>query len=122
MYAQHRDLLGDSEVVIFGIFPVDEPDCLHILARPGTDLHTVAQQTIYIPVDVVEAAAMIACHLFQLKDGFVDKALVVAEYVFEERDDTFLSENLMLSDVTYYLNWSKIHPTTQNMSSLQRDL
>ena len=52
-----RDLLGDREVVLLRVLPVDEPDGLGLLAGTRLDLDAVAQQSIDVLVGLVEVAA-----------------------------------------------------------------
>ena len=54
---EHRDLLGDDEVVGLGVRPVDQPDRLGLLADARLDLHAVAQQVVDVPVGLVQVVA-----------------------------------------------------------------
>ena len=49
------DLLGDGEVILLRVLPVDQPDGLRVLADVGLHLHAVAQQFVDRAVAVVEA-------------------------------------------------------------------
>ena len=55
--ARDGDLLGDGEMVLLRVLPVDQPDGLRVLADVGLHLHAVAQQVVDRPVAVVEALA-----------------------------------------------------------------
>ena len=54
------DLLGDGEVVLLRVLPVDQPDGLRVFAHIGLHLHAIAEQVIDRPVAVVEALAGVA--------------------------------------------------------------
>ena len=56
--ARHRYFLGDGEIVVAcGLFPVDQPDSLGLLADVRLNLHAVAQQPVDVSVGLVQAAA-----------------------------------------------------------------
>ena len=63
--ARDGDFLGDGEVVLLRVLPVDQPDGLRVLADLGLHLHAVAQQLIDRAVAVVEALARVARRLVE---------------------------------------------------------
>ena len=71
-------LLGDGEVVLLRVLPVDQPDGLRVLADVGLHLHAVAQQVVDGPVAVVEALARVARFSLEQVQRPVDQVLVVA--------------------------------------------
>ena len=73
-----RDFLGDGEVVVLRMLPVDQPDGLRVLADLGLHLHAVAQQVVDRPVAVVEALAGVARRLVEHVQRPGDQRLVVA--------------------------------------------
>ena len=68
-----RHLFGNGEMVGSGVFPVDQPDGLGLLAHIRLHLHAIAQQVIDVAVDVIKAARLVGCHLCQLRDGLGDQ-------------------------------------------------
>lgn len=56
MVAVQRDFLGDGEIVLRRVFPVDEPDIHGVLARRRLHRHAVAQQAVHRLVVVVQTA------------------------------------------------------------------
>ena len=123
-----RHLLGDGEVVVAGVRPVDQPDGDGLLAHVRLNLHAVAEQAVDLTVGVVEGLAAAGrgrlVQLVQrLGDGPVVVALLlepageqllldvavvgaifpvaevgVAERVLEERDHVLLRVNFSLPD------------------------
>jgi hypothetical protein len=74
-----RHLLGDGEVVVPGILPVDQPDRDGLLADLRPDLDAVAQQPVHVAVRVVEGlAAAERRGLVQLEERPLDELLVVS--------------------------------------------
>ena len=67
MFNLNCDLFCDSEVVIERVLPVDQPDGFGVFTHIRSDLHAIAQQTINVLVDIVEAPGLIASHLVKLK-------------------------------------------------------
>ena len=57
---RNGDFLGDGEVIVLRVLPVDKPDGLCVLAHAGLHLHAVAQQFIDGAIAVVEALARVA--------------------------------------------------------------
>src|SRR3712207_7639073 len=51
------DLLGDREVVLVDIVPIDQPKGYSLRARLRLELHAVAQQAVDRFVDLVQVAA-----------------------------------------------------------------
>ena len=70
--AAQRDLLGDGEIVLLRLLPVDQVDGLRDLARLGLHRHAVAQQAVNGLVVPVEAAAVVVRLGAQLVDGAAD--------------------------------------------------
>lgn len=70
-----RHFLGDGEVVVLRLFPVDQPDRDMVLARARLHLHPIAQQVINLLVAVVEVFAGVASRLVQLVKGTVDEVI-----------------------------------------------
>ena len=75
MVALERDFLGDGEVVLLRLVPVDEVDGLGDLARLDLHRHAVAQQAVDGLVVAVEAAAVVVRLGAQLVDGAADLRL-----------------------------------------------
>lgn len=57
MHAGHGDFFGDGRVVVFRVFPVDQPDRLFLLTGLRPDLHAVPQQSIDFAIRVVQRLA-----------------------------------------------------------------
>ena len=74
----HRHLLGNGEVIVLRMLPVDQPDGVPVLARAGLDLYAVAQQVIDVLVAVVKALAGVRRHLDQLMQRPVDEGVADA--------------------------------------------
>ena len=68
-----RHLFGDGEMVGGGVFPVDQPDRLGLLAHIGLYLHAIAQQVIDGAVDVIQAARLVGGHACQVRYGLGDQ-------------------------------------------------
>ena len=77
MFTLNGDLFGDSEVVIERILPVDQPDGFSVFTYIRSDLHSVAQQTINVLVNVVEAPGLIPGHLMKLVQSFADERVTI---------------------------------------------
>src|SRR3989442_220207 len=71
------DFLGDGEVIVLRVLPINEPDIYCVLAHPGLHLHGVAQQLIHGPVAVIEALAGVARRLVEQMQRSRDQRLVV---------------------------------------------
>ncbi len=67
-----RDFLGDGEVVLLRLLPVDEVDGLGDLARLDLHRHAVAQQAVDGLVVAVEAAVVVVRLGAQLVEGRAD--------------------------------------------------
>jgi hypothetical protein len=94
-----RDLLGDGEVVAFGVLPVDEPDGLVLCARARGDLHAVAELFVDGAVAVVEVEAGVAGDLHQLAHGAADEGVAILALViffFAGEEEVF---QLVMADV-----------------------
>ena len=76
--ADDRHLLGDGEVVVLGVLPVDQPDRIGLLADVRLHLHAVAQQAVDLAVGVVERlAAAQRRGLAQLEQDLPDDLVAV---------------------------------------------
>ena len=129
--AEHRDFLGDDEVIGVRIAPVDQPDRHRWVADARLHLDAVAQQFVDLAVRLVQAVAGADSGSFlELVDGAGDQgvgvaarfevlgeqrlfdvrvalavlpvaAVLVAELLGEQLDDTVLRLALDLADVTH---------------------
>jgi hypothetical protein len=70
--ALERDFLGDGEVVLFRVVPVDQVDRLRDLAGLGLHRHAVAQQRVDRLVVAVQAAVGVVRFGAQLVQGPAD--------------------------------------------------
>jgi hypothetical protein len=80
-----RHLLGNGEVVVCRMLPVDEPDGDGILPRLRPHLHAVAQHVVHGAVAVVEALAGIAGRFLQRMQGAVDEGRAHALLLYPAR-------------------------------------
>ena len=129
--AVDRHLLGDGEVVVLGVLPVDQPDRGGPFANLRLDLHPVAEEAVDLAVRVVEGpGAAQSRGLVQLEQHLADDLVivplplkpgreqalldvgvplailpmaevVVAERIPEERDHALLGLDLALADRTH---------------------
>ena len=79
VHARYGDFLGDGEVVVLRIFPIDQPDRLGLLAGCRRRFHAIAEQAVDFAVGVVEGlGAADGRGALQFVDGFADDAFAMA--------------------------------------------
>ena len=88
--ALERHFLGDGEVVLLRLVPVDEVDGLRDLARLDLHRHAVAQQVVDGLVVAVEAAVVVVRLGAQLVEGHADLRRGVAALGQPGREQPFL--------------------------------
>ena len=78
VFSEDGDFLGNAEVVVGGVIPVEQRHGDELLAHGGLHLHAVAQQAVDFAVGLVERlAAAERPGLFQLEQGLVDGLVAV---------------------------------------------
>ena len=88
--ALERHFLGDGEVVLLRLVPVDQVDGFGRLARLGLHRHAVAQQVVDGLIVAVEAAAVVVGLGAQLVDGRADLRRGIAAFGQVIREQPFL--------------------------------
>jgi hypothetical protein len=76
--------LGEGEVVVLPVLPIDQIDGLIIIADSGLDLDAVAQLRIDIFVDIVDVAVLIARYSLEFVYCAVDEILGVGSLFVQE--------------------------------------
>ena len=72
--ALNGDFLGNGEVIVLGMLPVDERDSLHLFANVFTYLNAVPEQFVHGPVGVIELGRPAdGIGLIEFVQHFVDK-------------------------------------------------
>jgi len=97
MFTLNGNLLGDSEVVIERVLPVDQPDSFGVLTYIRPDLHSISQQTVNVLVDVIEAPGLISGHLVKLIQSFTDERIIVPLSLHEEAQISLFDITVVLA-------------------------
>ena len=63
---RYGDFLGNSEIVVERMLPINEPNGLCVFADIRFDLHAIAQQSVDGSIAVVNAFARVSGGLFKL--------------------------------------------------------
>ena len=97
MVAAERDLLGNGEVVLLRLLPVNEVDGFGDLARLNPHQHAVAQQVVNGLVVSVETATVVIRLGTQFADGHADLRRGVAASRQPSVEDLFLNVAVALA-------------------------
>ena len=73
--SRNSHFLGNGEVVLLMVLPINQPHSLRVFADLGLHLHAVAQQVINGTVPVVETLAAVARCLLQFVQRLADQAV-----------------------------------------------